>query len=202
MALLITSAFAYLAGSVNFAIIIFRAFRAFHTRGSGHSDPRDAFSGNPGAVNVYRQAGLFWAALVLILDLSKAMLVSIAALCFLEPEQIPLTGFALVAGNRFPCFHQFRGGKGVAGYLGYSIVISPLFAALSAALWVAVYAVSSIPFIASFFMIGMIAAGMLMACGYSLAAIGGTIATLALIVYNHQANIKGLLAPPPEKANA
>lgn len=194
LALLLTSAFAYLAGSVNFAIIAFRF--------KGLKDPRDAFSGNPGVVNVYRQAGPAWASLVLVLDLFKAMAVSIAALCFLEPEQIPLTGLALVAGNRFPCFHQFRGGKGVAGYLGFSIIISPLLAALSAAAWVAVYAVSRIPFIASFFMVGIIAAGMVMACGYNFPAIAGTAATVVLIVYSHQANIRALLAPGPEKANA
>jgi glycerol-3-phosphate acyltransferase PlsY len=193
IAFLITSTFAYLAGSVNFAILAFRL--------EGRGDPRGAFSGNPGVVNVYRQAGLLWAALVLVLDLAKAMVVSITALCFLEPEQIPLAGLALVAGNRYPCFHQFRGGKGVAGYLGYSIVVSPVFAALSAAVWVGVYAASRIPFIASFFMIGIIAAGMVMSCGYHFLAIAGTLATVAFIVDNHQANIKAFLAPP-EKAKA
>lgn len=194
ISLLLTSAFAYLAGSVNFAII------AFSLKGRG--DPRGAFSGNPGVVNVYRQAGLMWASAVLVLDLLKAMAVSIASLLFLEPEQIPLTGFAMVAGTRFPCFHQFRGGKGVAGYLGFSIIISPLFAAFSAAAWVAVYAVSRIPFIASFFMVGIIAAGMVMACGYHVTSIGGTLATVALIVYSHQANIMSFLAPGPEKADS
>lgn len=194
LALLITSAFAYLAGSVNFAIIVFRL--------KGREDPRNEFSGNPGVVNVYRQAGLWWAALVLTLELAKAMFVSIAALCFLETEQIPLTGLALVAGNRFPCFHQFRGGKGVAGYLGFSIVISPLFAALSAAVWAAVYAVARIPFIASFFMVAVIAAGMVMACGYNFISIAGTLATVAFIIHGHEANIRSFAAPGPEKAKA
>jgi glycerol-3-phosphate acyltransferase PlsY len=193
IAFLLTSVFAYLAGSLNIAIIASRL--------EGRNDPRAVFSGNPGVVNVYRQAGLLRAALVLALDLAKAMAVSIAALCCLDPEQIPLTGLALVAGNRFPCFHQFRGGKGVAGYLGYSILISPLFAALSAAVWVTAYAVARIPFIASFCMIAVIAVGMVMSCGYDFPAIAGTFATVALIIYNHQDNIKSYLAPSPEKAS-
>lgn len=195
MGFLVISAGAYLAGSVNFAIITFRVFNI-----RGGSDPRDAFSGNPGVVNVYRQAGPLWAAVVLALEVTKAVLVSIAALCFLEPEQIPLAGLALVAGNRFPCFHQFRGGKGVACYLGYSLIISPFFAALAAGVWAVVYAVSRVPFIASFFMVATIAAGMVMACGNSLLALGGTAATVSLIVYNHQTNIKDFLAPAPGKA--
>lgn len=194
IAFLATSIFAYLAGSVNFAIIAFRL--------KGSKDPRSEFSGNPGVVNVYRQAGLSWASMVLALEIAKAMIVSITALCFLEPEQIPLTGLALVAGNRFPCFHQFRGGKGVAGYLGYSIVISPMFAVISAAVWVAVYSAWRIPFIASFAMVFAIAAGMVMACGYNLMAVGGTLATVAFIVYNHKVNIKSLLAPALEKTQS
>lgn len=194
VAFLITAAFAYLAGSVNFAIIAFRL--------EGRKDPRGEFSGNPGVFNVYRQAGLLRAALVLVLDLARAMAVSIAALCFLEPEQIPFAGLAMVAGNRFPCFHQFKGGKGVAGYLGYSIIISPLFAVLSAAAWVAVYAVARIPFIASFFMVAIIAVGMVMACGYNFMSVAGSVATVAFIIYSHQANIRSFLAPDPEKAKA
>ncbi|HOO41495.1 MAG TPA: glycerol-3-phosphate acyltransferase, partial [Syntrophales bacterium] len=59
----IISAGAYLAGSVNFAIILFAVL--------GKGDPRSGFSGNAGATNVRRQAGLGWAALVLLLDLIR-----------------------------------------------------------------------------------------------------------------------------------
>ena len=38
-------------------------------------------------------------------------------------------GLALVAGSRFPCFHRFRGGKGVAGYLGFLLPLAPWTAA-------------------------------------------------------------------------
>ena len=53
--LLIILACAYLAGSVNFSILLFALL--------GKGDPRSRFSGNAGATNVWRQAGLGWAAL-------------------------------------------------------------------------------------------------------------------------------------------
>ena len=184
----------YIAGSLNFAILVFRA------RGLG--DPREAFSGNPGVTNVYRQAGVSWACLVLTLDITRAMAVAFAALYYLDTDQGPLIALFLVAGNRFPCFHGFRGGKGVANYLGFNIIFSPMFAALSAAVWVAVHGISRKPFIASLFMVLTLAAGMLACCGLTLTSVLGTAGTVALIVHGHLANLKGLIAGGAEQANA
>jgi glycerol-3-phosphate acyltransferase PlsY len=72
---------------------------------------------------------------------------------FLPPDQVPWLGLALVAGNRFPCFHCFRGGKGVAAYLGFAGFLAPWAAVLAAALWVVVFSVVRVPFVASFYMI-------------------------------------------------
>jgi len=184
----------YIAGSLNFAILVFRA------RGLG--DPREAFSGNPGVTNVYRQAGVSWACLVLTLDITRAMAVAFAALYYLDTDQGPLIALFLVAGNRFPCFHGFRGGKGVANYLGFNIIFSPMFAALSAAVWVAVHGISRKPFIASLFMVLTLAAGMLACCGLTLSSVLGTAGTVALIVHGHLANLKSLMAGGAEQANA
>ena len=57
--------FAYLAGSVNFAIIFFKV--------TGKEDPRLSFSGNAGTTNVYRQAGYFWATVIFLLDIGRAI---------------------------------------------------------------------------------------------------------------------------------
>jgi glycerol-3-phosphate acyltransferase PlsY len=135
----------YLLGSVNFAIIILRLL--------GGEDPRTTFSGNAGTTNVYRQAGRGWAAVVLLLDTGRAVGLAALALAMLPFALVPWIGLALVAGNRFPCFHRFRGGKGVAGYLGFTILIAPWGAALSCLAWVVVHRIAAIPFIASFFMI-------------------------------------------------
>lgn len=172
---------AYLAGSVNFPILL------FHWLDKG--DPRQQLSGNAGVTNVYRQAGWLWAAFVLILDLGRALLVAWTALQVMEAEWVTWAGLALVFGNRFPCFHQFRGGRGVAGYLGFTILISPLAAALSALVWVVVYGIVRIPFIASFFMIAVLAGGTIIACDYRAAATCGAVATALFIYCNHRQNI-------------
>ena len=137
--------FTYLAGSINFAIIALRLL--------GKEDPRTKFSGNAGTTNVYRQAGWGWAALVLLLDVGRAAALAALALALLPFAFVPWIGLALVAGNRFPCFHGFRGGKGVASYLGFVVPIAPWGAAAACLAWVAVHRIVRIPFIASFCMI-------------------------------------------------
>ena len=186
----IISAGAYLAGSVNFAIILFAVL--------GKGDPRSGFSGNAGATNVRRQAGLGWAALVLLLDLIRAAALSFAALYFLPKGMAPWVALALVLGNRFPCFHGFQGGKGVAAYLGFTIPLAPYAAALSALAWVAVYGIGRIPFIASFGMVAVLAAGTVIASGYDAAAATGAVATASFIYLNHRQNLSDLLHGKPE----
>jgi len=174
----------YLAGSVNFAIIVLGLL--------GKEDPRTTFSGNAGTTNVYRQAGKGWAALVLILDVGRAAGLAALAMVFLPFDWVPWVGLALVAGNRFPCFHGFRGGKGVAGYLGFILPIMPWGAALSCLVWVLVHRVVRIPFIASFFMILILGGAAAVASGARAVPIAGTVATVLLIVFNHMGNILSL----------
>ena len=176
----------YLIGSINFAIIVLRLL--------GKADPRTQFSGNAGTTNVYRQAGRGWAAVVLLLDVGRAVALAVLALDLLPIAFVPWIGFALVAGNRFPCFHGFRGGKGVAGYLGFTLPISPWAAALSCLIWVIVHRVSRIPFIASFFMILTLGAAVVAASGGEASPMAGTLATVLLIVFNHRKNIVTFLA--------
>jgi len=176
----------YLIGSINFAIILLRLL--------GKEDPRTQFSGNAGTTNVYRQAGRGWAAVVLLLDIGRAFALAALALGLLPFAFVPSIGFSLVAGNRFPCFHGFRGGKGVAGYLGFTLFISPWAAALSCLIWVIVHRIVRIPFIASFFMISILGVGVVAAGDCEAAPIVGTVATVLLIVFSHRKNIVTLLA--------
>ena len=175
---------AYLAGSVNFSILLFTAL--------GKGDPRSRFSGNAGATNVWRQAGLGWAALVLLLDLIRAMGLALIALRFLPEAQVPWVGLALVLGNRYPCFHGFQGGKGVAAYLGFTIPLAPLAAALSALAWAVIYGLTRLPFMASFLMIAVLAAGTIIAFAYQAIATIGVMATALFIYCSHRQNIQDL----------
>lgn len=173
--------FAYLAGSINFAIIFFKL--------TGRGDPRLSYSGNAGTTNVYRQAGIVWATVVFLLDIGRSVAVALAAIYFLKPSLIPWAGFFLVLGNTFPCFHGFRGGKGVANYLGFTVLVAPWAALASAIIWLIVYGIVRVPFIASFFMIFTLAIGQAHTSDWHFIAVTGAVATLILILLNHRKNI-------------
>jgi len=175
--------FAYLAGSVNFAIIFFKL--------TGKGDPREGFSGNAGTTNVYRQAGMAWAAVVFLLDIGRSLAVAYLAMYFLERNFVPWAGFFLVLGNSFPCFHNFRGGKGVANYLGFTVLVAPWAAAASAAVWLVVYGMVRTPFIASFFMVFTLACGQAVIFDWQACALPGVAAAFLLILFNHRKNIAG-----------
>ncbi|HQL80552.1 MAG TPA: glycerol-3-phosphate acyltransferase [Spirochaetota bacterium] len=191
MKLIILIAVAYLAGSVNFAILLFKIL--------GKEDPRLHYSGNAGTTNVYRMAGPAWAAAVLLLDIGRAVVIALLARYALTPGAVPWAGLALVIGNRYPCFHQLRGGKGVANYLGFSAVITPAGAVVSCIAWVCVYVLKRVPFIASFAMIAVLTFGTIAACGYRPAAITAAVITALFIMFNHRANITSMMQDGKEK---
>jgi glycerol-3-phosphate acyltransferase PlsY len=179
--LILSIILAYLAGSINFSILLFKIL--------GKEDPRKEFSGNAGVVNVYRQAGLQMAALVWILDMGRSIGVALVCIYLLSAALAPIGGLALILGNRFPCFHQFRGGKGVANYLGFTTIIAPVAAGISALAWLAAFALFRIPFIGSFVMVFILGLGTLLACNFDPLSTAAVLATVALIYYGHRRNI-------------
>jgi glycerol-3-phosphate acyltransferase PlsY len=171
----------YFASSVNFSIVLFNIL--------GKEDPRNKFSGNAGATNVYRQAGFFWAAVVLLLDMGRAMLISYISLHLLDPQTITFPGFALILGNRFPCFHQFRGGKGVANYLGFTLILAPFPTLIASLSWLLSFLFFRTPFISSFIMILILGTGTVLLFSDHFPAMAATLATVAFIFINHRQNI-------------
>ena len=174
---------AYVAGSVNFSILAFRI--------TGREDPRQHGSGNPGATNVYRQAGLAWAAGVLLLDMARAMAVALLAAALLPVWQVPWIGLGLIMGNHWPLFHRFRGGKGVANYLGFTLIVAPVWALIGALAWGAAHLVWRTPFLSSFAMVLCLAVGTALVQGTGYRGGLGAMATALFIVACHHANIRG-----------
>lgn len=173
--------FAYMAGSINFSILVSSLL--------GKEDPRKMFSKNPGVTNVYRRAGFFPATIVLTLDMARAAGVALISGYLLPMDFIPWIGLGLIMGNRFPCFHNFKGGKGVANYLGFTSIIAPVSTGISALAWCAVYGLIKTPFIASFVMVSVLAAGTIISCDYNPIPLAGTSATVIFIFYHHRSNI-------------
>jgi len=172
---------AYIAGSINFSILVFKLL--------GKEDPRSAFSKNPGAFNVYRQAGKGWAAIVLILDMGRAAFISLLGLLVLPLQYLPWVALVLILGNRFPCFHGFRGGKGVGNYLGFTAVLSPLAVGLSMLVWLLIYKFAKEAFIGSFGMLAVLALGTMARCQWQPLAVAGTLATVGMIYFFHRTNV-------------
>lgn len=172
----------YLLGSINFSVLVLRLF--------GKGDPREWSSGNPGTFNVYRRYGLVWAAPVFSLDIGRAAGAGILAWWYLPPEFVPWGSLALVLGNRFPVFHRFRGGKGVANYLGFTAVVAPFFAAASALVWVVIYRISRQVFIGSFGMVAVLAIGTGVRCGSTINSVSAIVLAVGLIVFGHLRNLR------------
>lgn len=172
---------AYLVGSINFSIILFRVL--------GRGDPRDQYSGNAGTVNVTRQLGRIWGGIILVLDIARAGAIAQIGVWLLPAPFVPLLGFFLVLGNQRPLFHSFRGGKGVASYLGFTAFISPISAGVSCLAWVIAYGLFRQPFIGSFFMIGVLGIGTMARYFFSWKVVLTVGLTMVLIFLSHRSNI-------------
>ena len=117
----------YLLGSIPFGLVL--------TRLAGKGDVRDIGSGNIGATNVLRTGSKALAAATLILDALKATAaILIARQLFDDADRFAAAG-ALI-GHLYPVWLRFKGGKGVATFLGVLIPLLPIAAAIYAFVWV------------------------------------------------------------------
>ena len=183
---------AYALGSINASILVLKL--------KTEQDPRTMYSKNAGTTNVYRILGRKWAGLVLIIDVGKAFLMSAAAYRFLPgPAQI-WVGFFLLLGNRFPCFHGFKGGKGVAHFIGFSLFPAPLFTVLSLAGWCIGYLFFRHSFAGSMVLAAILGMGIARTSGTGVMGISGVIACMGFILLNHKNNLVALMSKNQDKA--
>ena len=125
--MLFALALGYLLGSIPFGLLL--------TRLGGKGDIRTIGSGNIGATNVLRTGSKGLAALTLILDCLKASAAIIIARRFLGDDTAPIGAAGALIGHLYPIWLKFRGGKGVATFLGILVVLLPVAAAAYAAIW-------------------------------------------------------------------
>ena len=175
----------YLIGSISSAIIICKI--------AGLPDPRTQGSKNPGATNVLRFGGKKIAAFVLIFDGLKGAIPVITANYF-GLSLFELTFILLFAflGHVFPLFFGFKGGKGVATYLGGLIGINLLIGLTFAIIWLIVAKVLKFSSLAA--LIATILSPIyfyLITANLQAALVIGLIGLF--IIYNHRANIKRLI---------
>ncbi|MCB2135904.1 MAG: glycerol-3-phosphate 1-O-acyltransferase PlsY [Rhodobacteraceae bacterium] len=184
LALLVTAVLAYLLGSVPFGLVITRVF--------GLGDLRKIGSGNIGATNVLRTGNKPAALATLLLDSGKGAAAVLLARAVLAEDAAQLAGFAAFAGHLFPVWLGFKGGKGVATFLGTLLALAWPVGLAACATWAVTAAISRISSLSALVAAGLAAiwAGIL---GYG--SIGLLTAVLAtLIFYRHLPNIERLRA--------
>ena len=130
---LLVFAVGYLLGSIPFGLILAQL--------AGHGDLREIGSGNIGATNVLRTGSKGLAALTLLLDMVKGTAAVLIGASVSQNAAL-LGGLGAFLGHLFPVWLGFRGGKGVATYLGVLIGLYWPSALLFGVVWLAVAALT------------------------------------------------------------
>ncbi len=181
---------AYLLGSLPFAVIVSRLL--------GLADPRTYGSGNPGATNVLRSGSKPAAALTLAGDAAKGAVAVWLAGRFGAPLGVgdwgvALAGVAAFVGHLYPLFLRFRGGKGVATFLGVLLMLTPWVGLLACAAWVLMAAFFRYSSLASISAAIVAPLAQLMGWGFEPIFVASIVMS-ALLITRHQKNIAQLLA--------
>lgn len=174
---------AYLLGSISSAVLICRAL--------GYDDPRTQGSGNPGATNVWRTSSKTAAVITFLADLLKgALAVWLALQLGLNLQQAALCGLAAIIGHLLPVFFRFRGGKGVATFLGVCLCVSPVLSFSQISLWLMTMAAFRRASVAS--ITAALATPIL--CYWQLPELLPVVSLMALLlVISHRHNLRRLL---------
>ncbi len=190
--LILALAIGYGLGSIPFGLLL--------TRLAGLGDIRNIGSGNIGATNVLRTGRKELAAVTLLLDALKGTASVLIGSLIGGPEVAMAGGLGAFLGHIFPVWLGFKGGKGVATYLGVLAALKWPLALVFAAVWIAVAALLRYSSLAA--ILGAVAVPIaLFAIGYQdFAAVFGLMSVLVL--YKHRANIARLRAGTESRIGA
>jgi acyl phosphate:glycerol-3-phosphate acyltransferase len=201
--LVVKALLAYLIGSLVGSLLIGRL------RGV---DIRTMGSGNAGATNMLRTQGRIAALAVLLIDLGKGWvatgLLAPLALPGIPPAEpgsrallVAVCGLAVIVGHVYPLWYGFRGGKGVATFLGAVLGIDAGLALAMVLTWLAVVILSGFVGLASMAGAGAVAAAIAARNSSQRAPllVFGIVAAL-LILYTHRANVGRMLAGTESRA--
>ena len=192
MTLALAAPLGYLLGSIPFGVLIARAL--------GLGDLRSIGSGNIGATNVLRTGNKAAAAATLLLDAGKGAVAVLAARALAGETAAMVAGFAAFLGHCFPVWLGFKGGKGVATFLGLTIALAWPAGLAACATWLATAAAFRFSSLAALVAAASIPLW-LAAFGRPDAVLFG-LALAALVFARHHANIRRLLAGTEPKIGA
>jgi glycerol-3-phosphate acyltransferase PlsY len=188
-ALIAVLSLGYLLGSIPFGLLL--------TRMAGLGDLRSIGSGNIGATNVLRTGNKKLAAVTLLLDALKATAAAVIAQMLFGQNAGLLAGFAAFIGHLFPIWLGFKGGKGVATYIGTLLGVAPMMVLVFAAVWLAVAFISRYSSLSAL-IATLVIPVVLWILGVEEAALV-TAAMTAITFWRHRPNIERLIAGTESK---
>ena len=182
--LLAAIALGYLLGSIPFGLVL--------TRAAGLGDVRKIGSGSIGATNVLRTGHKGLAAMTVLLDGGKGVAAVLIGATLAGPFGVCGAGLAAVLGHAFPVWLGFKGGKSVATGFGVLLAANPIVGLATAAIWLAVAAVTRISSVAA--LAACLAAPLItLALGAPSPILTLVLIAALLIVLRHRGNIERLI---------
>ena len=180
MEYLIISLGSYLLGSIPFGFILTKIFLK--------KDIRHIGSGNIGATNALRTGNKSIAYATLILDITKAVL-PVLYIKFNYPDYIYITSLSVFLGHVFPVWLKFKGGKGVATYLGILFSINIILGLVFVISWAIIFLISKYSSLSSLIASLIIPIYLTIFENYSSIFF---IIMFVLVFYTHRDNVKRL----------
>lgn len=180
--LILWAALGYLLGSIPFGMVLAKIM--------GLGNLRDIGSGNIGATNVLRTGSKKAAALTLLLDGGKGAVAVLMARCVAAEDAAQLAGLMAFLGHCYPVWLGFKGGKGVATFLGLLLALAWPVGIACCLTWLATAAVSRISSLSA--LVAACASTLwMLVLGFSSAACL-SLALTGIILWRHRENLTRL----------
>ena len=178
---IVTALISYLFGSIPFGYLFTKILLK--------KDIRNVGSGNIGATNVLRTGNKSLGYLTLILDIAKAI-VPVIYIKFNYPDLVYISALCAFLGHLFPIWLKFKGGKGVATFVGILISMNIYYALVFGIVWTLTFLISRYSSLSSLFASISIPIYLLI---INQSNIIFFIIMFVLIFYTHRENIKRLI---------
>lgn len=176
---------AYLLGSISFGMIISKL--------AGGPNLREVGSKNTGATNVLRVMGVKVGFTVFVLDILKALIACIIGRVWMGLNGAMIAGLAVVLGHNWPCFFQFKGGKGVASTLAVMLMTFPIPAVICYIVAIGLIAATKFVSLGSITLAALFALLVIITNFGSWLIALWVLAIAGLLIWRHHANIGRLL---------
>lgn len=190
LAIILAVILGYLLGSIPFGLLVGKAWTGIDVRRHG--------SGNIGATNVLRTAGVGPAVIVLLLDATKGIAAATLGITIGDHPIGVISGVASVVGHNWPLFLGFKGGKGVATGLGVLVTIAPLSVPVLGGIFLLTVTASRYVSLGSILSAAAVPLVLLLLRAPTPVTYGGTLLG-ALALYRHLPNMRRLISGTENK---